>query len=43
MALDADTDGEPLRKPNRKAIPPDDWDDLLVSYWRGQPWARIRD
>jgi len=27
---------------NRKPIPPDAWDDIRVSYWRGQPWARNR-
>lgn len=25
---------------NRKAIPPTDWDDLTVSYIRGQKWSR---
>jgi hypothetical protein len=24
----------------RQAIPPTDWDDLFVSYMRGQEWAR---
>ena len=27
---------------NRRAIPPNAWDDLTVSYWRGQKWARKR-
>ncbi len=27
---------------NRKAIPPNAWDDLIVSQWRGQKWARKR-
>lgn len=25
---------------NRKAIPPDDWEDMVVSYYRGQEWNR---
>ena len=25
---------------NRKPIPPNAWDDLIVSHWRGQAWAR---
>lgn len=28
------------RQPKRVSQPPDAWDDLIVSYWRGQPWAR---
>jgi hypothetical protein len=31
---------EGLNVPHRRAIPPSAWDDLLVSYYRGQPWAR---
>ena len=26
----------------RKAVPPDDWDDLPVSYVRGQAWSHKR-
>jgi len=25
----------------RKALPPDAWDDLQISYTRGQPWQRV--
>lgn len=28
------------RQPKPVSQPPDAWDDLLVSYWRGQTWAR---
>ena len=28
------------RQPKRVSQPPDACDDLLVSYWRGQAWAR---
>ena len=26
----------------RKAVPPDDWDDLPISYIRGQAWSHNR-
>jgi hypothetical protein len=39
-ALADDAEGEIVRHPNRKAIPADPWDDLIVSYFRGQPWHR---
>lgn len=36
-----DPDNEHLtRHRNRRSIPPDDWDDLLVSDFRGQKWYR---
>lgn len=38
-ALEGDTD-DLLRHPNRRAIPPDAWDDLTVSIFRGQRWHR---
>lgn len=25
---------------NRKPIPPSDWDDMVVSYHRGQKWSK---
>ena len=28
---------------NRKAIPPSDWDDIVVSHYRGQHWHRKHD
>jgi hypothetical protein len=31
---------EGLAPLQRRKVPPDAWDDLLVSYWRGQEWAR---
>lgn len=31
---------EGLHTRNRRAIPPSAWDDLTVSHYRGQPWAR---
>ena len=39
---DALTD-EQINVPHRKAIPPDDWDDLFVSTIRGQAWSRKHD
>ena len=39
-ATDADMKAEGLRVPTRRPIPPNDWDDLVVSYRRGQEWAR---
>ena len=42
MADDAIAEtGIPAR--NRKAIPPNAYDDLIVSHRRGQDWARKRD
>lgn len=29
------------RHRQRKALPPDAWDDLPISYTRGQPWQRV--
>ena len=31
---------EGVTPPQRKPIPPDDWDDLTISTFRGQPWRR---
>ena len=39
-ATDLDLKAEGLPIPHRKAIPPNAWDDLLVSTLRGQPWHR---
>lgn len=25
---------------NRKALPPSDWDDKVVSHYRGQKWSK---
>lgn len=33
---------EGITPPQRKAIPPDDYDDLPISYLRGQSWSRSR-
>ena len=32
-------EGLPIHK-TRNTTPPDDWDDLPISYTRGQAWAR---
>jgi hypothetical protein len=34
-------EGLMIRK-TRNTTPPDDWDDLPISYTRGQPWSRNR-
>jgi hypothetical protein len=39
-SLDALTDEDLPIHATRQAIPPTDWDDLFVSYMRGQEWAR---
>lgn len=36
----ADEFGDALRIKQRVAIPPDPWDDIQISYTRGQAWAR---
>lgn len=30
-----------VRHKQRKALPADPWDDLPISYTRGQPWQRV--
>jgi hypothetical protein len=39
-ATDAELRAEGLPQPHRNAKPPTAWDDLIVSYRRGQPWSR---
>jgi len=39
-SLDALTDEDVPVHATRQAIPPTDWEDITVSYTRGQEWSR---